>query len=171
MGNHVTRGVGKTFHTVERTFLCPERAVRVPFSSGRENLSPIRWYPSACVTLTARARSVRAALGSAAVLASGALGISSKTCADGGGERRTATSAPPAQMLSAVANSRNSLPFSSRVRTKIGMAKGSRTHWRRSFSSLRRIKRSPNNPVYHSFVGTSRAKCVLLPRQTPIFSR
>ncbi len=163
--NHSPRGVRKTFHTVERTFLLPGRAERVPLSSGRENLSPIRWYPSACVTRTARARRVRATLGRAAVLASGALGISSRTCADGGGERRTATKAPPAQMFRAVANSRNSLPFSSRVRTKIGMAKGSRTHWRRSFSRLRRIKRSPSNPIYHFFVGISWANEYVSPRK------
>jgi len=95
----------------------------------------------------ARARRARAALGSAAVAANGALGISSKTCADGGGERRTATSAPPAQIFNAVANSRNSLPFSSRVRTKMGMANGNRTHWRRSFSGLRRIKASPGESL------------------------
>ena len=92
---------------------------------------------------TARARSVRAARGSPAAAARGALGISSKTCAALGRERRTATSAPPALMFSAVANSRNSLPFSSLLRTNTGIANGSRTHRRRSVSGFRRIKGRP----------------------------
>jgi len=60
------------------------------------------------VTRTVRARSVRAALGREAVAARGALGISSITREEGGNERRTATSAPPALMFNVVANSRNS---------------------------------------------------------------
>ena len=77
--------------------------------------------------------------------AKGALGISRMTCAVGGKDRRTATRAPPALTFRAVANSRNSLPFSSRLRTNTGMARGNRVHLRRSVSGLRRIKRSPNN--------------------------
>jgi hypothetical protein len=44
--------------------------------------------------------------------AKGALGISSKTLAEDGIERRTATSIPPAETLSAVANSKNSFSVS-----------------------------------------------------------
>jgi hypothetical protein len=77
--------------------------------------------------------------------AKGALGISRMTCAVGGKDRRTATNAPPALTFRAVANSRNSLPFSSRLRTNTGIARGNRVHLRRSVSGLRRIKRSPNN--------------------------
>src|ERR1700687_5985557 len=63
----------------------------------------------------------------------GALGISSETSADLGKERRTITIAPPAEMLMAVANSRQSLPFPSRVRIKTGMASCNRAHLRSSF--------------------------------------
>ena len=71
-------------------------------------------------------------MGNFAVAAKGALGISSRMRADDARERRTANSAPEALMFRAVANSRNSLPFSSRLRTKTGMASGSRGHCRRS---------------------------------------
>ena len=93
-----------------------------------------------------RARRVRAARGRRALGAKGALGISSVICVDGGSVRRTATRAPPAPMFSAVANSRNSLPFSLRLRTKTGMASGSRVHLRRSFSALDRINGLPKQP-------------------------
>src|SRR5271166_281392 len=63
----------------------------------------------------------------------GALGISSETKADLGKERRTTTKAPPAEMLIAVANSRQSLPLPSWVRTKTGMASCNRAHLRSSF--------------------------------------
>ena len=92
-----------------------------------------------------RARSVRDALGRLVVAARGALGISSKTCADGGKERRTATRAPPADTFSAVANSRKSLPLSSRLRTNTGIASGSLGHFRRSISGFRRFKFIPSN--------------------------
>ena len=69
----------------------------------------------------------------------GALGISSETGADFGKERRTTTKAPPGEMLIAVANSSNSLPLSSRLRTKTGMARCNRAHLRSSFlDKLRR---------------------------------
>ena len=64
--------------------------------------------------------------------ATGALGISSRIWATAGKTRRTATSMPPALTFRAVANSRNSFPFSSRLRTKTGMASGSLDHLRRS---------------------------------------
>jgi hypothetical protein len=62
----------------------------------------------------------------------GAVGISSETCVECGRERLTATNAPPADTFMAVANSRKSFPFSSLLRTKIGIAKGNRGHLRRS---------------------------------------
>jgi hypothetical protein len=86
---------------------------------------------------------MREALGSAAAVAKGALGISSETCAESGKERRTATKAPPAEILRAVANSRNSLPFSSRLRTNTGIARGRRVHLRRSVSGFRRFNPAP----------------------------
>src|SRR5438046_9116785 len=92
---------------------------------------------------TDRVRTVREALGRPAAVARGALGISNKTCAESGKERRTATSAPPADTLRAVANSRNSLPFSSRLRTNTGMANARRGHLRRSVSGFRRFQLAP----------------------------
>jgi hypothetical protein len=59
---------------------------------------------------TIRARNVREDFGNPTVEASGALGISREMLAEGFSERRTATSAPPALMFSAVENSRNSFP-------------------------------------------------------------
>ncbi len=80
-------------------------------------------------------------------------------------------SAPPAQMFSAVANSRNSFHFIP-VRTNIGMANGSRIQRRRSFSGLRLIKCSPESRLYHRFVGISRAKCRLhSPPKAPFYAR
>jgi hypothetical protein len=64
----------------------------------------------------------------------GALGISSWSCAIAGKTRRIATNIPPALTFSAVANSRNSFPLLSRLRTKTGIANGSRVHFRRSVS-------------------------------------
>jgi hypothetical protein len=90
-----------------------------------------------------RARRTLAVLGRAVVETSGAQGISSTTCVERGKERRRAIKAPPAETLRAVANSRASLPFSSRLRTKTGMASGSRGHLRRSCSGCRRIKQFP----------------------------
>ncbi len=84
---------------------------------------------------TMRARKVRADLGRPTVEANGALGISKEMLADGFKDRRTAISAPPALMLSAVENSRNSLPSGFFPRTKTGMAKGKRCHLRRSLPS------------------------------------
>ena len=63
----------------------------------------------------------------------GALGISMETCVDLGKERRTTTKAPPGEMLMAVANSNESLPFPSLVRMKTGMASCNRAHLRSSF--------------------------------------
>ncbi len=63
----------------------------------------------------------------------GALGISRETRLDLGKERRTTTKAPPGEMLTAVANSRESLSFRSRVRTKTGIASCSLAHLRSSF--------------------------------------
>jgi hypothetical protein len=71
-------------------------------------------------------------LGANASDATGALGISSWISATPGRFRRTATSMPPALTFKAVANSRNSFPFSSRLRTKTGMARGNLAHFRRS---------------------------------------
>jgi hypothetical protein len=62
----------------------------------------------------------------------GALGISKRNWAMGGNTLRMAINIPPALTFSAVANSRNSFPFASRLRTKTGIASGSRAHLRRS---------------------------------------
>jgi hypothetical protein len=79
---------------------------------------------------------VRAARGNRAIAATGALGISNRICATAGRVRRIATSIPPALTFNEVANSRNSLPFPSRLRTKTGIANGNRAHFRRSLRDL-----------------------------------
>src|ERR1019366_4017092 len=61
----------------------------------------------------------------------GALGISRETRLDLGKERRTTTRAPPGEMLTAVANSRESLSFRSRVRINTGMARCNLAHLER----------------------------------------
>jgi hypothetical protein len=73
----------------------------------------------------------------------GALGISRETRAESGKERRTATRAPPAEIFKAVANSKDSFPSSSRLRTKIGIASGKRGHFRFSVSGVCLFKQQP----------------------------
>jgi hypothetical protein len=129
-------------------------------------LTPANWYPSACSAHTIRACKLREALGKWEVETSGALGISSKTCAESGKERRRATKAPPAETFKAVANSSNSLSFSSLLRTKIGIASGRRSHFRRSVSGFRGLKLSPSAPdadglVAHSGPYTRRPPCTV----------
>ena len=131
-GSNSARRVGKQFHTAEPTF----RRFGLPgwfeCSSGCANLSPKRWQPALCELRRALARRLRDAFGSEFRVASGALGISKRICALDGRLLRTANNIPPALTLRAVANSRNSFPFSSRLRTKTGMARGSRGHFRLS---------------------------------------
>src|SRR6202158_2804121 len=86
---------------------------------------------------------MREALGKEFAETRGAAGVSRRTCAESGKERRTATSAPPAEMFNAVANSNNSFPSSSRLRTKMGIASGRRGHFRVSISGLRPFNRIP----------------------------
>ena len=81
----------------------------------------------------------------------GALGISSETCADLGKERRTTTKAPPGEMLIAVANSRESVPFPSRVRIKTGIASCNRAHLRSSLL----LKLRGTGMVHHERVLTA----------------
>lgn len=108
-----------------------------------------------CVTRTVRARKVRDALGNELPETKGALGISKETRAESGKERRTAINAPPAEMLRAVANSNNSRPSSSRLRTKIGIASGKRGHFRFSISGLCRFnRRLPRNGLNLSFTAS-----------------
>jgi hypothetical protein len=122
----------------------------------------------------ALARRLREALGKAARAANGALGISSEMAAEGPRTRRTATSMPPALTLRAVANSRHSLPLSSRLRTKTGIASGNRTHLRRSprtlfvftqassLSSFNLVFTAPWGPKPRANPGESRSKGVHL---------
>lgn len=107
------------------------------------------------------ARKLRQDLGKAAVEVRGTLGISSKTCAESGKERRTATSAPVAETFKAVANSSNSLPLLSRVRTKTGIASGKRAHLRRSSCGRFRFKMTPEKPNKHAFYRIWGAKWAL----------
>jgi hypothetical protein len=127
---------GKLFHSEEPIFRRrgPEMCER---SNGRANFKATRLYPSWCCIRKTRARSVRATLGSAAIAANGALGISSETCCvERRIGRRTASSIPPAETLRAVANSKSSLSASPRLLTKTGMAKGKRDQRRRSAKVL-----------------------------------
>ena len=105
----------------------------------------------------ALARRSREARGSSATADTGALGISSWMTASAGRTLRTATSMPPALTFRAVANSRDSLPSLSRLRTNTGMAKGRRDHLRRSVWGRAVFKRAA--PACES--STSRAKCGL----------
>jgi len=127
-------GEGKTFHTAGPTFLkcLPETAAASVFS-GRENFKPTRCWSSRWPTQTALACMIREEVFNPLAGPMGALGISNETKADLGKERRTTTKAPPAEMLRAVANSRQSLPLPSWVRTKTGMASWRRAHLRSSF--------------------------------------
>ena len=90
-----------------------------------------------------RARKVRADRGKPTVEARGALGISREMLEEGFKERRTATRAPPALMFNAVENSRNSFPSWFFPRTKTGIAKGKRCHFRRSLPAFRPANRAP----------------------------
>ena len=106
-----------------------------------------------------RARKLRDDLGKSARETRGALWISSVTCDESGKERRTATKIPPAETFNAVANSNNSLPLSSRLRTKTGISKGMRTHLRRSVSDLvlfKMIPREHNDPCFTAPWGPNR---------------
>ena len=131
-------GIGQTrekYFTLQYAIFlnCRPETVDPSVGSGRANFRPSRWYSSRCPTHTAFACMIREAVFSPSAAPMGALGISSETEADLGKERRTTTKAPPAEMLTAVANSRQSLPFASRVRIKTGMASCSRAHLRCSF--------------------------------------
>jgi len=63
----------------------------------------------------------------------GALGISNEIHADLVTDRRTTTKAPPGDILMAVANSRESRPSPSELRTKTGIASFNLGHLRLSF--------------------------------------
>jgi hypothetical protein len=80
----------------------------------------------------------------------GALGISSETSANLAKERRDTTKAPPGEMLIAVANSSESRPFPSRVRTKTGMARSNRAHFRCSF-----LDKLPGTYIFRPFQATN----------------
>src|ERR1700716_1654112 len=112
----------------------------------------------------------------------GALGISSETSADLGKERRTITIAPPGEILIAVANSRESLPFPSRVRTKTGMASCNRAHLRSSLLDKPRgtrrhhplevfkPKKAPQGPNFERSRGSAKLlQTSLPPRRLPKF--
>src|SRR3982074_1627365 len=114
----------------------------------------------------------------------GALGISSEISADLGKERRTITIAPPGEILMAVANSRESLPFPSRLRTKTGMASCNRAHLRSSFLDKPRSTRlhhplevfkpekAPQGPNFEgSRGGAELLQTSLPPRRLPKFLR
>ena len=127
--------MGKCFHRAEATFLGREGRRG---GLGDQRMGELEAHQMIAIGVRhpqGSGAQIAGRLGQASSpTARGALGISSKTCAESGKERRTATRAPPAEMFSAVANSRRSLPFSSRLRTKTGIAMGRRGHLRRSAS-------------------------------------
>lgn len=125
--------VGKDFHIIEAAFRPRERrTVLAAVLKGRANFSPTRWYPFKWITHTVLACMLREERGNPLAGPRGALGISNETALAPGKERRTTTSAPPAQIFMAVANSKWSLPDSSWLRMKTGIANCSRDHLRRS---------------------------------------
>ncbi len=81
-------------------------------------------------------------------VAMGALGISSETQADLLTDRRATISAPPAEILIAVANSSDSLPFSPRERTNTGIASLSLGHFLCSFLEKVRLTDMPHSDDY-----------------------
>ena len=91
--------------------------------------------------------------------ATGALGISSRICAIAGRARRIATSIPPALTFKAVANSRNSLPLPSRLRTKTGIASGNLAHFRRSLPALSTVHADLSIALSVTSGSTLGAKC------------
>lgn len=125
--------MGKFFHTVEAAFLRIDGGIAFAVVlSGRVNLRPTRWYPFKWLTHTALACMLRDERGKPLAGPKGALGISTETALAAGKERRTTTSAPPAQIFMAVANSKWSFPVSSWLRMKTGIANCRRDHLRRS---------------------------------------
>jgi len=102
------------------------------------------------------ARRLRITAGRDATAARGALGISRETCAAEASERRTATSMPPAETFSAVANSRDSFSPSAWLRTKTGMARGKRGH---------RLRSVPEDPL---FADTHTSSWAVLPNNSSI---
>ena len=80
---------------------------------------------------------VRMCFGRGLILARAPVAIRAK-------ERRATTKAPPGETFIAVANSRESRPFPSRVRTKTGMARSNRAHFRCSF-----LDRLTGTKVFH----------------------
>ena len=129
----------KIVHTSVPAFLkWPPESADPSVLMGRANFKPSRWWSSKCATQTALACMTLDGGFNPRAGPIGALGISTETTADFGKQRRTTTKAPPGEMLIAVANSRESLPFPSLARIKTGIASCNRAHFRSSFfDSLR----------------------------------
>ncbi len=123
----------KAFHSEEVTFLPAER------SRGRENFTPTNWWRLEERMWTTRACRRRTERGIWAESERGELGISRETPAESGRARDTASRTPPALRFRAVANSRNSLPLSSRARTNTGIARGNLSQFLRFFTTGLRV--------------------------------
>lgn len=115
---------------------------------GRVNRKPRRWYFSPWVIRTNLALRLRTDWLENASAGRGATGISNERPADFGKLRRVARSIPPALILRAVANSRNSFPFSSTPLTKTGMDSGSRWCLLRSAAFLAAVDIVPASPAH-----------------------
>ncbi len=132
-------GKRKIVHTVEPAFLAGLRSMAAPLVfRGRANLRPRRCWSSKWVTHMVLACMMREGFFNPRACSIGALGISRETAADLVKEGRITTRAAPAEMLRAVANSRKSLPLSSRARRKTGMASCNRAHLRCSLCDILR---------------------------------
>jgi hypothetical protein len=115
---------------------------------GRVNRNPKRWYFSPCVIRTNLAFKLRTDWLENASAGRGATGISRERPADFGRLRRVASSIPPALILRAVANSRNSFPFSSTPLTKTGIESGSRWCFLRSAAFFAAVDIVPASPAH-----------------------
>jgi len=162
VGNHVTRGWEKLFTLLERTFLARKGRACAIQQWTRE--LDRQWYPSACVTLTARARQRACRLWVARRAEPAAHWNFQQNLRDGGGER--APLPVPSRTNVECRGKLKKTPCHFHPSPhKIGMAKGSRTLGVVLFRVCGEIKRSPNILI-PLLCRTSRAKCVLLPRQT-----
>ena len=135
--------MGKSFHRTEATFLARVRMRSYPHERMRE------FQPHQVVAIrvgdpqSSRSEITRS-LGQGVHRSQRRTGNFEQNLCESGKERRTATRAPPAEIFKAVANSSRSLPFSSRLRTKTGIAMGRRGHLRRCASA----QYASNSPLW-----------------------
>src|SRR5580704_11507317 len=122
---------------------------------GSRNCNPRRKYWRSAVHRSTVACNIETDRGNCALFAK-ATGISRESWVPGSIYRRVARRTPPAERLSAVANSRNSSPDAEVPRTKKGMEMGSRSQPRRSATdTVRRTTISYNSLKLRTSVAKS----------------